>query len=147
MDIIQGSLPSLTVGGRTFTDLTNLQLLLIQCSFAKYSTFRTPAGTPYQVPVGKNFRALCIQVNSSAGSGRSTLGYDTTDRGIDNASLTSPAYMGGSAVASQLNFSTSWTEFTHLLNFLIPATRYPFIYADVGSGYVSCKLFGYEESV
>ena len=68
-----GTIPTITVGGRVFTDLDNLIVLTAyaQTGTAAGATFREPvASSGYQVPGGQTLRILAVtaRVVYAAGS-------------------------------------------------------------------------------
>jgi hypothetical protein len=155
--IIQPTLQDvLTIGGRVITDLANLIQLETQVSNANPTgTARKMAGSAgYQVPASKQFRIIAVRLNvaanaaSAASPGR--LVYSDNDVGLAaGVAFTNPVYWGSSSALANLgSLSTVATlavqEFA-IMDFIVPATKYPGFSGAGGGHYVG--LFGYEEAV
>lgn len=146
-----GTSESLSIGGRVFTDLTNLIVLRAQSvgTAGHYNTFRKLNGTAgYQVTAGKTLTILAIKWNNlvaSAGAG-STLLYGTNDVGLDSASAPTGATFqfgtsSGTAVVEIDSNATSIHEAD--CNFQVPAADYPAMYS-LGTGQQIVTIYGYE---
>jgi len=147
-----GTIDTLTVGGRTFTDLTNLIILYGLVSTAgRHTTLRLPnASSGYQVTSGKTFKIEAIFAStSSASAGPVMPFYGDTDVGLDSASApTNPVYIGGNnnpqAIALAGNTSGNLVLSNPIpgMNFSVPAGKYPCVYAGATSSLVA--VYGYE---
>lgn len=146
MNIIQpAAQKSLTVAGRTFTDLANLIVLGIHCvapGAGRYSTFRLPSapgGTGYQVPVGKvlKIRAMQIIQISGIGAGSNTyFGYADNDVGPSSATIPTNLIWphgnqtAGLQVAPNITHTADNPRLEAPFTFDIPAGKYAFVYAE-----------------
>lgn len=82
-----GTIPSITIGGRVFTDLsTNLIVLISGANAAaNYTTFRRPfASAGYQVTAGKTLYVTAMQYRAAAVSAIG-MGYSDNDVGLNVA--------------------------------------------------------------
>jgi hypothetical protein len=107
-----GTIPSITVGGRVFTDLTSLKVLSSGVITNPRCTFRLPTGSAgYQVTAGTTLTVSAIRiVPSTTGLSVCTLAQTDNDVGLDSATaFTNPVYQGGS--------TTIWT---HAISSTIP---------------------------
>lgn len=143
---------SLTVGGRVFTDLTNL--IIIHCGTAgsnTYSTGRRPNATSgYQVPASRTLRVAAMKIAylSSTGSGTNIgLGYADNDAGLDVAvgSLTNPVHCAGSTAVPVMGAGRETGYFAAdketALDFTVPTGKYVFSRGNT----VAMTLYGYLE--
>lgn len=145
-----GTIPSLTVGGRVFTDLTNLIILSASTggSANNVSTLRKfGASSGYQVTTGKTLTIYAIKVISQSSTGEAlNFGYGDTDVGI-RAGTTNPTNavfaIGDSSnmLISGLSQVGGVTELA--INLAVPSLKYVFAKAgDTGvSGFLA---YGYE---
>lgn len=151
--LVQGLKPTLQIGGRIFTDLSNLIVLTATVKTAsRYTTLRkVGASAGYQVPVGKTFTAHAMRILGT-GSAQMTTGillYGDTDVGYDSASApTNPIFPGGfsevSAVRAMISIvNTTYYNSAEVSNFFkIIAQKYPCIFSDnVNANYL---VYGYE---
>lgn len=100
-----GTIPSLTVGGQVFTDLTTLIVLYGSvATTTRYTTLRKPGATSgYQVTTGKTMTIRAAKINYITPTGSPTINflYGDTDVGINSASApTNPVYLGGDSSSS-----------------------------------------------
>lgn len=145
----QAIVPSLTVGGRVFTDLTNLIVLNLRVGgvASHVTTARKPGGAAgYQVTSGKTltlYAMRCISQNTSAAEG--TLGYGDNDKGQDAGTTlpTNPVTWDGSSSNVSINTPGSSTLEVPLL-FAVPSQKYVFM-QEQDTGVNLCTLFGYEQ--
>lgn len=144
-----GTIPTLTVGNRVFTDLTNLITLSgFVSGGGNYGTMRAPNGTAgYQVTAGKTYtiHSLIITGGGVTGTGAGTILYGNTDVGTGAGSApTTPIYYGGYGAGGLLtasNFPPSITGTFCNPMFQIPATKYPAVINSSTAFYLS---YGYE---
>lgn len=143
---------TLTVGGRVFTDFTNLIVLYASFGGATpYSTARlmTGSGGTGYTPSGSNkFRVLAVQAFANGGAaGAVGIGYGNTDIGFASAAAsTTPVYPGGGSSAQCLFMASSATvQAEASMNFLVPNGKYLQLLGD-GVSYASCIIYGYEEA-
>lgn len=144
--------PSITVGGRVFTDLTNLKILYTEAGnnngAVTYAPFVNPDGTNYQVTTGKTFTIYAIRFfNFVVGAATSLrLGYGTTA-----AAFSTSAPTGATNLLLAANFfpffnqANTWFEMA--LNLAVPATKFPYL---VGPNSATTtdgvyQIFGYEK--
>jgi hypothetical protein len=141
-----GNIVSLTVGGRVFTDLTNLKILVGFVNSTNNTTPRAPsASAGYQVTAGKTLDILAASCNIfSAGTATFQMGYADNDVGIGTATAkTNGVYMtGDSTNGSFANNSVVGVQ-QSAIKFSVPATKYPFIESNAAGGGI-CTLYGYE---
>jgi len=146
-----GNIPSITVGGRVFTDLTSLLVLgAYNGTSTKYATFRkNNTSSGYVVTTGKTLTisALNVQSQDSATSTTSMgLGYSTQDVGFNSSSEPSAdTFQYGNAgfyvwacIGNQTPFQSERSTI-----FTVPAASSPFM-KTIGSGEVWATVYGYE---
>lgn len=157
---LPAAIPSITVGGRVFTDLENLITL------AGYTTNNAnPRSTPapitssrqttgYQVPVGKSFRVLAVEVFPtgnvvSNGERVFRLSYADNDVGSVGAStaFTNDTSLVGAvnslSIGSNANTMASVTGFAQSCNAYIPAGKYPAVTSEHNAPMLY-RIYGYE---
>lgn len=144
-----GVIDTLTIGGRVFSDLTNLKSLGAGVLFANYTTFRSPNSTSgYQVTTGKTFNIYAIKsytanVDTNA-AGSFNIGYANADAGLNGAAPSTIVYMGGDiGQAHILQFSSRGNEVALATPFGVPSQKYPFVTGN-SAGQIQCFAFGYE---
>jgi|GEM_PF-4451342 len=135
MDIKNGVAPTITIGGRVFTDLENLIVLNAQVAANTQSTFVNNNDTDYQVPTGFNLRILAIRAASySATVSAAILMAYADNNGQNSSSLTNAVlfnqlgYVGG---ASSLEMSC---------DFIVPPEKYPFSFGLNSNHIIYCYL-------
>lgn len=153
---VGGVQPTITVGGRVFTDLARLKILRCFASSDGSNnncTFRdtaAPAGG-YVVPASKTLRVQAYRMTTMiAGAGVfASLMYSNNDVGANSATApTSPVYlMGGTITASSIVGSAlAGGVVEGLLNFTVPTTKFV---TTLSQGSVSTSytidIFGYEQ--
>ena len=150
-----GNIDTLTIGGRVFTDLTNLIILEMTANTGSgvvYSTFRlSNSSSGYQVTSGKTFTIYAIQATSLTSTARISLGYGNTDVGNDSSSApTSFVAEGHLIVAASPSAEPprmiigGGSIVNFVANFSIPSLKYPCFVSD-GSGFQgSAFIYGYE---
>lgn len=156
MEIYGSQRPTLTVGGRVFTNLstdttTGLIMLLAYTTGTGYnSTFRSPNATSgYAVPAAKTLRVLAMRIFApyTAQSSESSIGYADNDVGIaTTTAFTNAVRMGGAYLAgANINLiGASYSEAA--LNFTIPTGKYPMFDSGAVASTKTCvHIFGYLE--
>lgn len=157
-----GTIPTVTVGGRVFTDLTNLKILStsLAASSNKYAPLydTTPGGTPgvYQVPGGKTFIIYAIKYRLEQASGGTSLAGglfygDTALADNDAGPLTNPvgAISGNAGITSNadLIFTDTWGTANPNLEMSIggqvPTGKYLHIFQNTALG-SHVTVYGYE---
>jgi len=152
-----GMVDSLTIGGRTFTDLTNLISLVGNVTSGAFTTLRKLDATSGYTPSGSNkFKVHAIKmflVNASAASNSSlNLGYGDTDSGVGGGAPTTPKYVGNDATNAHI-FPIPWVgtangpiqdtfELAYGQPFTIPNTKFPFVTGNAVQAQVI--IYGYE---
>lgn len=149
-------IPTLTIGGRVFTDLENLKLLSAYCDCSagtRYSTLRLhSASAGYQVPVGKVFKVFAVAVVPLLGVAASRYAYPAygdNDVGFTSAAApTNAVYPYGSQAASViLPSNSSPTAANPRLEMAIrqdvPAGKYLAVLGTAGLEFTA-YVFGYE---
>lgn len=141
--------PSLTIGGRTFTDLTNLKILCANISGAsqKFTTFRRSATSGYQVTAGKTLTIYAWQAWNLGSTALSLyLGYGDTDVGLTGGSIpTNGVYWNGDQSASATTLAAIGNTTAGAIYFTVPAAKYAFLSNAVNSITGSCCIYGYEQ--
>lgn len=135
---------SIQVGGRVFTDLTNIKVLTAYNLGTFCSAREQGASVGYQVTTGKTFVITAIyhsQHNNSSGS-RLSYSDNDLDYGTSTPSVTNEVYHGNT-----INFLTIPSgvviDYYRVLKFSVPAGKYINI-NSAGSGGGSTLIFGYE---
>ncbi len=148
-----GTIPTLSVGGRVFTDLTTLIVLAGgNLTINRYSTLRKPNGTAgYQVTVGKTLRIDACRIWTTSTGGLCNVGllYGDTDVGLDSASApttavsyggSSSVYVGFQGTAASGVESQAPAEITPF--FSVVAQKYAAMLSDRAA--TNMTAFGYE---
>lgn len=151
MNIVQPTaIPTITIGGRVFTDVTNLKHLQMIVSTTNGCSARTPGATSgYVVPANFQLRILAARIFVSTKGTNSLIvafGYCDNDCGFPTATAPTNLVSGfgsrmfagdDAAVDSQKEFIT---------NFVIPAGKYTYFSGD-GTTAFAGTFFGYLEAV
>lgn len=152
MAMIPGG-PTITVGGRVFTDLANLITLTVICSNGKYSTFREYDGTPYTPSGSNDFRVLAGRVifgSAASAATTSNIVYGTNDVGVDSAVAPAGVQKAGGTDAGSVPLNSTPTFLAEIdfgSGFLVPNGNYPAILRnDATSGVNGYQIYGYEEA-
>ena len=141
-------IPSLTIGGRVFTDLTNLLIFSGPVAGAANGITtlrRMNASAGYQVTAGKTLYLLAIEINTFTAVATTALsvGYSDTDLGrLVNTAPTNPVYMEGAAGYGFPTIATGKIEYGMI--FTVPATKYPFINNSGNATTAQIRIYGYE---
>lgn len=141
-----GNIVSLTVGGRVFTDLTNLKTLTAMVASTNNSSLRAPNGTAgYAVTAGKTLDIVAAKCNVfTSGTATYQIGYTDNDLGMNSATAkTNGVYFAGSALVGFFNNAAVGMQEFPIQKFSVPATKIPFIESNSAGGVV-CIFFGYE---
>lgn len=147
-----GTVPSMTVAGRVFTDLTNLKVLVfgVGSTGNVRSSFRAPGATSgYTVTSGKTLtiEAISYAAVQATNANDLQIGYADNDTGwFANTAPTNPIYLGATSTAIisfNLGISNNVTV-QQLYRFAIPQNKIPFIQANSANGAVSGFAYGYE---
>lgn len=152
-----GAVDSLTIGGRTFTDLTNLISLVGDVQSGAYTTFRQLDGTSGYTPSGSNkfkVHAIKIFLVNSGEAANSTInfGYGNNDVGVGGGAPTSPKYVGNDSTNGHI-FPVPWQgtangpvdnnfELAYGQPFTIPNGKFPFATGNAVQAQV--LVYGYE---
>lgn len=149
-----GTVDSLTIAGRTFTDFTNLKIL--QGALSNAASNSTPVimgqSSGYQVPVGKTFRVLALVVQTSLASAANTivvLGYANNDAGYNSTT----AFIGFVGVDGGSSPSVETAQVLYVdgnngkqevaVSFDIPAGKYVALSSSTNA-YQNIFVYGYE---
>jgi hypothetical protein len=149
-------IPSLTVGGRVFTDLANLIILygLVQGTTNVNGTFRRQTGTAtagYTPSGAKSFRALAIktqvQHTTATASYGHVIGYSDNDVGVAAAAaLTNFKQLGGGASGFGAINSNNLNVFEYPIDFVVPNAKYlSQVASHANVVYCVSWVYGYEE--
>lgn len=152
MDIMKGTSPTLEIGGRVFTDLTNLKTLICTAETTNNGTFREINGSAgYQVPVGKKFKVLGVKalVANATVQGAAGFSYADNDIGINSASaLTNQVQLFGASSAGFAYLTTSVGVFENAFCEsnapFVPAGKY--LIQNAPTSFVICYVYGVEVS-
>lgn len=127
-----GVIDTLTIGGRVYTDLTNLIILHGAVSISgNPTTFRKANGTAgYQAVNTLTISSVVFHCVTASAGVVGNLGYTDTDYGINNGGGVTGAfkYIADSATLPQIPFdsTTGNTTITSNINFTVATTKYLF---------------------
>lgn len=152
-----GTIDTIAVYGRVFTDLTNLLALhgYVATSTRVYATLRKSSSTSgYQVTTGKTLtlsagNLMCAIVSSTFGVSPA---YGDNDVGLDSSSTPTNVvnFIGSStAIAMSINTGAAATPSGAPVNstawlFQVPALKYPAMLASASGTAVTASFYGYE---
>lgn len=145
---VAGTVPNLTVGGRTFTDLSNLIVLYAANQGSTYSTFRKRnSAVGYSVTAGKTLTIYAVRLISffptAAGS---AIFQSDTDVGFNSASApTNLVYFGGSAVSTVVYPPTAAGVSEMAIDFQVASGKYVGTGVPGSSAGGVIEVFGYEQ--
>lgn len=142
-----GTIDNLTVGGRVFTDLTNLiQLYSENLATGGNFTFRKLSASSGYAPSGVTFLPKAFNmVNPDASSRTAAICSSDNDVGFSSASsLTNPVRPAGSASGAMFFAPTLSNKEFPLSGFVVSSGK--FVSGDCGTGGQSTRhwLYGYE---
>lgn len=151
--VVPSAIPTLTVGGRVFTDLQNLIILSGHANNTRNGTLRKPNGSAgYQITAGKTYQIHAAKFWSSVLSTVNAsvfLAQGDTDLGLDSASaITNPVYPFGQSTTTTGIFTT--TNNTGIVvseqdfRFNVAAGKYVNIANSGGGQLMSLMTYGYE---
>lgn len=142
-------LPSISVGNRVFTDVTNLIILYGYCAGTNnHATFRTLNGTAGYTPSGsKTYVAQAIKFSSGGTAAlQFGIGYASNDVGFASATaFTSGVYMGGAASTMFNSVSGVGSNGEAPISFTVLNAKYPFLDCSLSNGTAGVFLYGYEK--
>lgn len=155
-----GAIPTITVGGRVFTDLTNLKILTgtANSGVANYTSLKNASLNAtrgvYVVPAAKTFilhAVRWIQNGTTTASALGGLFYGDTDLGETAAGpLTNPVgVVSGVAGIAQLadlfitHSGTPGSDNERAIGGSVPTGKYPHFYTNAGYA-LSLFAYGYE---
>ena len=149
MALIPNARPSLTVGERVFTDITNLIVAYGRCSTTNTnSSLRKYDGTAgYQVTAGKSYEitAMSAVVITTSGAEELRLLYSDNDVGIAVATgFTTPIYPAGNSGTGTILSLAAAGNLTRALRFRVIAAKYPGITNSGTVAIVQAQTYGYE---
>lgn len=139
---------TLSIGGRVFTDLANLIYLYASAEANQYGTMRTQAGPAgYAVTSGKTLIIYAVRINILIADPASKIyiGYGDDDVGLSTPTApTTPKFLANVGQQASVILTTPAVGLTEtVLNFNVPATKYPFI-VTAGSVSIQTLALGYE---
>ena len=135
MDIKNGIVPTITIGGRVFTDLENLIVLNAEVSGNTQSTFVDKTDTAYQVATGFNLRILAIRATSYSASLSAAILMCYADNSAQNSSsLTNPVLF------NQLGYVGALSSLEMSCDFIVPPEKYPFSFGLNSNHIIYCYL-------
>ncbi len=150
MNILVGpQIPTLSIGGRVFTDLVNLITLEgnFNAAVNGYCTLRLPSGTAgYAVTTAKTLKIVAVELMTLvvAATGTVRIGYADTDQGVaTNTAPTNPIYPAGAIANGWCDTSIANTT-AYNLNFPVIAGKYIFIYNGGTAAQGAFRAYGYE---
>lgn len=149
-----GTIDTLTVGGRVFTDLTNLIILGMANGGGFNSTFRKQyptnvTGAGYQVTGGKSLTLWAAQI-LALGADNIQILYSDNDVGLSSGTaFTNPVYPHGNtgyyiwSSTGGVNIATSFKAWHDInMHFVIPAAKY--VSCIIGTNTTAANVYGYE---
>lgn len=151
--VVPSAIPTLTVGGRVFTDLQNLIILKGYAQLSQNATLRNFTGTAgYQVTAGKTLQIQAVewQTNSYFTTGHSVFVLQTdNDVGLNTATaFTNPVYPFGNSTDTfgGLNVcnDTGTIRSQKVYRFNVAAGKYVSMVNAAGSVNTEVTVFGYE---
>lgn len=154
------AIPSITIGGRVFTDLANLKILsgystnATNCRFTPAEQKSTVSTAGYQVPVGKRFNVQAVRITltaSTASNGERAMRINYADNdvgalGTATAFTNEVATVGGAVIASALGAggaALSTPVYEKACSLWIPAQKYLACQGELAST-VLVEIYGYE---
>jgi hypothetical protein len=148
---IIGNAPSLTVGGRVFTDLQNLIIIRSHTAIAaNYATPRRSGASAGYTPSGANkFRIVAVRLILNNSTSDTYLSYADNDSGVNTATTpTNEVFWGGNQQLAPLSSSFGVTaepkfEYEIAHNLLIPNGKYIQTFASCDATF---EIYGYEEA-
>lgn len=142
-----GTIPTLTVGGRVFTDLSTLITVVgsIVQATGTNSTCRAPVATAgYQVTTGKTYTIWAASYVSHV-VGVFQLLYTDNDTGTPGATaFTNPKYYNSDSANPIFITAASVSTVSREVFFAVPALKYVSLLTGTGSMVGSCWFYGYE---
>lgn len=142
-----GTIPSLTIGGRVFTDLSNLKILIgsPQGAANSNSNFRRAGLGVYVVPAGKTFRILAYKV-IIATAGTMYFGFCDNDVGVASATAPTNATYPVNNSVQMLHSGIANTNTIVEFPCDMTATQNKYLFCSGGGGTFNGTvfLFGYE---
>lgn len=147
-----GTIPSLTIGGRVYTDLDNLIILSAGTSTSGNTTmFRKGTGSAgYPVTASKTLTitSLVMYNKDASANVNEFFGYADTDLGYNSGSAAvNPVYFAGAGSATEMwiGLDTTLGQSTRTINlhFQIPAGKYLFV-TNNGAHATNYFAYGYE---
>lgn len=125
--VIGATRPCLVVGGRVFTDLTNLITLMGQLTTAgRNTTMGRTGNTGYQITTAKTYTIEALVV-AGATSNAILVSYSDNNVGWNSATaLTNPVYLANNNSGSYLRYSGNAPAGTDVWHpyFAVPASKY-----------------------
>lgn len=151
-----GTVDTITVGGRVFTDLTNLIIIMTSITTAsRYGTFRKASASAGYTPSGGltfKFGAIrMIPAGYAAGDSDSCqLLYGDNDVGVNSAAApTTPVFPGGGTVFEMgpqavLTLQASAYGGEGITDFVVPNGKYPGAFHNGAGSLIVYQGFGYQ---
>ncbi len=151
-----GNIDTLTVGGRTYTDLVNLISVCGQVatdSPAAMTPRKSTSGSSgYAVTSGKTFKVSSLKLSKANTSSNDnfSFGYCDNDCGINSGTPSNPIYFGTNSSTSALVYRNLTSTNDRIIeisigNFNVPAGKYLFCKTESSSASFFVQFFGYEE--
>lgn len=145
-----GTIPTLTVAGRVFTDLDNLKILRgrVADSTNSYGTFREENGSAGYTPSGlNNFRVRAIRVIGDSGSGDLYFGQSDDDVGASSAGApTNFVPPGNSTVLGLIANLGVRNDIELPSDFLVENGKYLSLSGAATAASATVEVYGYEEA-
>lgn len=144
------AVPSTTVGGRTFTDLTNLKILFCISGASSNCTFRAQGqSSGYQVTTGKTLTIYAIYASSAVSSGQSIdfqlLQSDNDVGQPSSTSFTNPVYINGTTSDLFQSSVTAGVPMVNAISFSIASQKYLSVKSGITAQSFSYIAYGYEQ--
>jgi len=146
--LTKGNAPTITVGGRVFSDLKNLIVIRTRVGVGGnlYGTARSlNASSGYQVPAGKTLRITAVREVGSTLNQAVSIGHGDDDKGMNSAAAPTNAVWQIGDKDGVLGKNTNQYGVTEFVtNFTIPTGKYPCAYTDSTGGAI-VEMWGYLE--
>ena len=140
-----GTIPTLTVGGYVFTDLSNLIILVALANTGLFSTLRkvnANTGAGYTPSGGTAFHCKAYKSHNTGTVQNFGPLYGNTDVGFTSGSgPTSQIYEASGSSTNTATFVAQAGLTDHSTNFIIPNGKYMSAYLNYNGG---LQAFGYE---
>lgn len=136
-----GNIPTITVGGRVFTDLTSLKFLAAYITTGStdiYSSLRL-TGTSTGYAAVNTLTIYAVQANFNAANGAFKLGSGTSSV----SSTTAPTGATDEYGVYSYGVGAAYADKAHPTNFAVTVGRIPYVQASISGSHVF-QAWGYD---